>query len=696
MIYILLFVFGIISSGIWMLLNRTKQIGYLVRTIFFFFYTYYFVVSAIKLYLGSPQNTLIESFWDAQKYTYIHYAGLFVPISIMVPVIGKVLFKAKGVRLINLAVEYITVAGLTALIFKGKISNECYCFAYAIGLTISLIINIYYKGELLYFKRCDYKKVVLKGLSGIIAWAVTIGIYLPNELFINNIEEFSGGYVSFLIIMVTGSIVCSILFILLQLLLFSEVWFKVLSLLVGGTICIGYVQNMFLNGSLTVLDGEEQIWSDFVQVGNMAIWVLIIGTIVIVGYKRQFIYKAVQYVCIYIALIQLVSFGYLLMTADFTTYQRVEMSSEGALELAQDENVLVFVLDNFDSSWFEEILEEDTAFADPLADFTYYRNGTSQFAHTADAIPYMLTGVEWNEEIEGSYAKYAYKTSDAMQYLAKSGCEMGIYTHSSYLNEFIFDIADNYMEGVKSRYHFVDTYLTMVKTSMYKIMPFCIKAKYRYYSDEISDMSYQEGIWSIDNDLIFYDSLVDEGVSIKKGTRKAFRIYHMRGPHAPFYLSDDLKCDVTGREVTRASQGRGSMRIVYEYLEQLKKLNKYDDATIIITADHGQGNILDSEKSSGKPDRTSRPIFIIKEANEHSNKMKISYAPVSQAELIPTIMQAMGLEWQKYGRTFKDIQENEERERTYVDIYRNFVIQYVINGDASDIENWNIKYAVYN
>lgn len=47
---------------------------------------------------------------------------------------------------------------------------------------------------------------------------------------------------------------------------------------------------------------------------------------------------------------------------------------------------------------------------------------------------------------------------------------------------------------------------------------------------------------------------------------------------------------------SRNAQGTGSLKIVYEYLEQLRALGKYEDTTIIITADHGVGKIVDTEK----------------------------------------------------------------------------------------------------
>lgn len=209
-------------------------------------------------------------------------------------------------------------------------------------------------------------------------------------------------------------------------------------------------------------------------------------------------------------------------------------------------------------------------------------------------------------------------------------------------------------------------------------------------------MASSDEIWSIDNDILFYNRIVEQGISVNEDYSSAFRFYHMRGPHAPFYLSDDMRYEPTGRRATRNSQGRGSMKIVYEYMRQLKELGLYDDATIIITADHGQGYILDSDKTSGQPDRTSRPIFFVKEPNQANDTMKISNAPVSQAELIPTIMKAFGIDWKQYGKTFDEIGEDEQRERMYGDIYDYFNVQYVIDGNAADLNSWSIKSAKYN
>ena len=528
------------------------------------------------------------------------------------------------------------------------------------------------------------------------AWVVTIGIYLPTELYLANYSQFSGQFWMFFAIMLLGSVFIGSVILLVSLLLLPKALFKVLQLLLAGGICMGYIQIMFLNGELKALDGVDQIWSIGTKVVNIAIWLVAIAMILFIGYKKEIVAKVCKFACLYIAAIQIVTLGVLLVSTDYGSVEaREAMSTEGSLELSQDSNVLVFVLDCFESSWFEDIVEEDASIIEPLADFTYYRNGTSQFAHTDNAIPYMLTGVTWKEEIAGNYPSYAYEHSDALNRIAEKGYDIGIYTGATYLADSAKTLTTNYSNDSSWTYEPVETLKLMLKSSMYKMVPFALKLEFSYYSGDVFTLAKSDTVWNIDNDIPFYNRLMRQGITVNEELSSAFRFYHMRGPHAPFYLSEDMKYEPTGREATVSSQGRGSLKIVYEYLNQMKELGIYDEATIIITADHGQGYILDSDKTSGKPDRTSRPIFIVKKPNEQGEAMRISNAPVSQAELIPTILEAVGADGSDYGRTFEDISENEERERMYVDVYSYFTVQYMINGDAADLESWDIKKAVY-
>ncbi|MCM1183988.1 MAG: hypothetical protein NC337_11500 [Roseburia sp.] len=259
----------------------------------------------------------------------------------------------------------------------------------------------------------------------------------------------------------------------------------------------------------------------------------------------------------------------------------------------------------------------------------------------------------------------------------------------------------NYSRETKRSCDYGTVITTMLKTSMYKTAPFVIKPQYAYSSADIDAMAKAEEVWNVYNDLPFYQMLTESGLAVDEDCRAAFRFFHMVGAHAPFCLSEDLKYDKSGREGSLLGQARGSLKIVFEYLEQLKALGRYDSATIIITTDHGQ--VAQSNPETGKMEILSSPLMLVKEAGCRQDTMAISTAPVAQSELMPAIMKAAGLDWKEYGRTFAEIGENEARERTYNDVYfrkegneyTDYFIEYLIDGNVKDINSWRVNQVVY-
>lgn len=709
-LYILLF--GMIAGCIWIGLNRDHIEGntkiYSLKSVLFFFAGIYFMVSAIKFYLGEAESSLLESFWDVEARTYLHYGVVLIVVSVIVPLMMKRLLSLYGYQLIHtFDFIYVAVISVSLLLFE-RIDNRGYCILYVFCMLAGGIVLLYNQNHLNkkksletsswqyqqieYIDRSEFKVKFLEALPFVSAWVVMTGIFYPNELYIHNLEEFVGSYAAFFLIMLVGSVAEVLLLAVVFLLFLPKKLFKVMYLLFAGISCAGYVQSMFLNGTLNAMNGEEQTWSSQKLIVNTCIWIVILLVSVIGGYHKNAIRKICQLLCVYISLIQFVTLGWLLITSNIKNQNgNGAITNKGSLELAQENNVLVFVLDNFDSSWFEEIYQDDSSILEPLSDFTYYRNGTSQFARTNNGIPCILTGVEWNPN-EINYAKYAYETSDVLEQIAKHGTDVRIFTDLVLMPKELYQGLDNYSDAIVRKYKIGKAYQTMLQTSMYKIAPFLMKSLYEYYSSDIEDITYNDEVWSIDNDLLFYNNIVENGLSISEEWKSVFRFYHMRGPHAPFYLTEDLKYEPTGRMSSIVSQGKGSLKIVYEYMERMKALGKYEDATIIITADHGQGDILDA---NGYQYKTSRTLFLVKNPGEHHENMEISEAPVSQAELIPTILKALDMEYTSYGRTFEEIPVDEQRVRKFIDAYGNYYIEYVIDGHAADLDSWSNKSAIY-
>jgi hypothetical protein len=156
------------------------------------------------------------------------------------------------------------------------------------------------------------------------------------------------------------------------------------------------------------------------------------------------------------------------------------------------------------------------------------------------------------------------------------------------------------------------------------------------------------------NDLAFFHRLKTTGLSLQN-EKNSYTVHYLFAPHPPNKYNEFAEFVASGVGIVQ--NARGVLRIVEEYLQQMKKLGIYDQANIIITADHG--NYPESYHKAN-----ASCIFMIKRAGESHDVVQVSNAPVSQYELLPTLALVMGLDNLNLGRSVFDFIEGEERTRT--------------------------------
>lgn len=683
-VFTLILIFALASAFVWMVFSHDRM--RFIRAAFLFFNGIYFVLSIVKSLLGSSENTLFESFWDAEMQTYIHYS---MPIGVLCLVTLVLLLKVKWFsdkRIIDTFCAVMFPGTMLSFLICGRISNRLYCVVFAVCACLALAAKITDRKASVYYQKTELWKAVRAAAPYVGAWVVMHCVFLPNELYISNPGEFTGSYGPLLAITLCGALLTVILLILGEVFLLPKAMMHYMNLFIMEITLLGYIQNMFLNGKMEILDGDEQVWTATQQITNIVLWFIVIAALMVLCTKKKAVVKIGRAACIYIILIQTVTLGYLIITTDLGGYrQSGELTIQNSLEVAEGQNVLVFVLDRLDSSWMETVYEEDPGFCEPLADFIFYRNATSQFANTGPGIPYLLTATAWKEAYGTDYGVYAYQDSTLLQDIRQQGFDLGIYTDADYVSGQLYDMISNYSAAVGKNYDIGATMYTMWKCAMYQTTPFILKNRYSYYSDDIAEIVKAPQVWDTENDFPFWERLRTGGLTVSDDYAEAFRFYHMHGAHEPYTFSEDMKYDKTGRESDLYAQIRGSLKIVYAYMEQLRALGKYDDATIIITADHGQQT--DFIEETGKPQKVSSPVVMIKEPHQTGSQLQISDVPVSQAEMLASMVRTMGMDHQQYGVTLDEAVNDPEKERTFLKLYPEFV-KYTIVGDVSDIDNW--------
>ena len=589
---------------------------------------------------------------------------------------------------------YIFIALLLELLVLGN-TNITVCLVTILLCAITAIIPVMLEKKGLIssshsFNWKNWKSI----LPCLLFWFLLVCIRIPIELYMNNLGDFQFVFWYYVMVLILGSVISIVVIYALCVLLLNQRQVDFLGTTIFAISIMGYLQEMVLNRNLDVLKGDEQVWDTRISIVNMIIWIIGILAIFFVRYRWKKIKKIYYYLTIYICLVQIVTTIFLVVTGDTNNQAAFKaFTKEGSLELSEQDNIIVFLLDRCDTSFIYEIEKESPDFFEPLHDFTFYPNNTCEFANTFRALPFILTGTQWEAETIENYPIYAYENSDFLQVVHDSGYEMNIFTEEDYVEEpYRKDIA-NYNDDTKQKCRALDTFQQLMVCSKYRIAPIKMKNMFKYGAGNIDWLIDNSFSWSTNNDYPFYCSLVNDGLKIRKESKGkgTFYLYHFWGSHTPTNWSENME-PVSLDAVTPEEQTKAAFKMLYEYMNQMKKLEKYKDATIIITADHG---MQFSEKyflENGELDRTTIPVLFVKHANDEHEKMVVNEAPVSQRELIPTILSVMDVEHLKYGKTFDEIELNETRKRFFLS---EIGLLFEIDGDARKKENWKMVERVY-
>jgi hypothetical protein len=460
---------------------------------------------------------------------------------------------------------------------------------------------------------------------------------------------------------------------------------------------------MFLNGDMGILDGNKKTFGETKLIVNVVIWLSVtIDLLVFYHFKSMFAQKAVIVISLWLVMTQVVSLGVLIIQNDTSSKKEMALTTDGILEVSNGDNIIMFVLDTFDERRIDDILEDEEDFLDPLKDFIYYDNATSEFMPTYNSIPFLLTGAEYKENDDASYVSYAYSEDSMLEKLYNSGYDLGVYTEKNFVSEDMISIISNYKDNVKRTCSTYDLYILMTQCSKYKMSPFVLKNYFIYDTSDVTLLVADENISNVDNDMPLYNNLVKNGLTVNEDVDKSFRFIHMKGAHPPYTMSEEFQYtkfdsrrdsddDYSNFYYSKergVSQAKGALKIVYEYISQLKKLERYDDAMIVITADHGY---IDSiSDADGNIVGYSSPILFVKYPNYESDSLSVNNAPVCHSDLINTLEKSAGY---SVDNTLRDYDENDIRIRFMKTCYNDYTcLKYRISGNVRDINNWELVF----
>ncbi|MBR6786601.1 MAG: peptidoglycan-binding protein [Clostridia bacterium] len=304
-------------------------------------------------------------------------------------------------------------------------------------------------------------------------------------------------------------------------------------------------------------------------------------------------------------------------------YYQVEARENYALDgeklfsLSESGNVVVFVIDYFANNYMKSLLRAYPNIMDEFKDFTFYTNCDPRYIGTYPSITHMLTGAEFDPSLMvAEWFQQAWSSDKA-----------------NYLYDTIHSL------GYEFRYY----YYSAISNGM--------KAEAVGKVDNLIDLTVEgakspEPIYSYAN---FMEQLQKRGLTKDQTDKKYIQMIHLRGAHAPYTV------DANGNEKEDASRDEniaGYLKMIKTYMEEMKRLGLYDDATIIVTADHGD------------KDANMQVVYFIKEAGETHEEMAENAAPISHDDFPGTLLHVIGGDYSQYGTSIYDWSEDDKRERT--------------------------------
>ena len=542
------------------------------------------------------------------------------------------------------------------------------------------------------------KRLLLSG-AVMLAFCFTFIFFGPLEL-----VAFSGGSLVFtyhdviwplLGLMLLVLAVCTPVLALLRGRLFNYALCLIIS-----TVLSGYLQALLLNGQLGLLTGDSISWTDHAggMLLDLLVWALVLAAFLFVMYLYRKLWKRlVAGVSLVLVIVQLVPTVAILCGAYEQTQtdsiSGYHLSDEGFYEFSSGDNVFVFVLDRLDYDYIEKALAKDPDLLDGLDGFTSYTNAISGYARTRPALIHMLTGAdELTYQLPASQYytdAWTYGDRDLLGDLQDAGYSIEMY--SNIRNLFSDpELALEYVDNVSNGYGGMDTGTTLKKLmqlSAYRYAPTALKPF--FWADT---NYYNEGIYEADaySAYQFDDAAYALGFTSSTAERsgKTFKLYHFYGSHAPY----SMNADGTASEepTTVEAQTIGSFVNLLKLFDRMKELGIYENATIIITGDHG------AAVSDTKPlQKATRVGLFYKPAGSAGTPLVESSAPVTTAQVAATVVKAAGADYSAYGRALDEVGEDEVITRFYYKTVcdpetfaETSMCIYEVTGDASDFANW--------
>ncbi|MBQ3367126.1 MAG: YidC/Oxa1 family membrane protein insertase [Acidaminococcaceae bacterium] len=511
---------------------------------------------------------------------------------------------------------------------------------------------------------------------------ITVGMLVPLEIYIKNASQLWFGLKDLLKFVIEDTVKYGVTLIII----YIVCWYKkvrciYLSLALGVLFGI-FLQSYIIGINYGLFDGHQIKWSDYSFQGvlNTTIWLFCLFGVFAHFNRIKFDYSHIRRIvkpvlfCIILTQCIVLLYNFSKYPLPKKAFQRNEsmkvLTTEDIFTISSRKNIVIFLLDAFDASFFEKILVEEPQIVEQLKDFTFYPDTTSLYGYTEYSLPQILTSKIYRNDMPFTqYLEDAWKDNIYYKQLVEKGFDIKMYTYGGYFSKEA-PVNNLITERIKIN---SDTMKSFKDLVLFRMSPHYAKKMFYDYDPNawkklLADKN--KKVYEADDGQFYSD--------LKKGLeyiddKNCFRFYYLIGSHFPFKYDRDLNL-LKQYNGTQYEQSIGVIKIVIEYINQMKRKGVFDNSIFAVIADHGH----EHNKVF------NRPIFLLKQPNATNSSIRISNESISFTNFMDMLLQSF--EDERVGRRFS----LNKRYFYFIDEEKGFV-EYQIVGNAKDEESWQKK-----
>jgi hypothetical protein len=415
-------------------------------------------------------------------------------------------------------------------------------------------------------------------------------------------------------------------------------------LLVGSALAV-WVQSQILIWNFGPLDGRGMNWEGWRlhAYGELAIWSAAILFGLYVFLRRQdSAYRLTTNALLILGVISII-----LAYFDAPETVHVDRDEMDAFTFHPTNNVVVVLLDTFQSDYFDRILEDYPNEAEPFDGFTFYRNTISSYPTTAPNIPAIFTRREYRNEVPfKEFVQNAYESFDLAESFLRFGYE-------------VKSVGASTLPNIRPGALTMETVLQAVSVDRARFALLLLDyGLFRALPTALKPYVYRNGDWLVSFglrgdyppdfhgvDLRFLSALESHSSLSAGESNGSFSFFHFAIPHSPWRVNENLAYDpsLIG-ESGYLRQARGALKLTGRILDKLRSLGIYDSSEIFVISDHGTLSIPPlSRGERWAPDFHEVPtlvqssalaLFLHKPASHAAEGLKIDDAPLQLKDFV--------------------------------------------------------------